>query len=178
MTFPKDRIQALWAPWRVEYFETREQEPDFLLNAAQTSNDAAHLVVTRRRSAFLIMNKFPYSAGHLMAVPLRKVAKLGELAVGEKLELLELVEFAQDLLAEVVRAQGFNVGLNQGQCAGAGAPDHLHVHIVPRWPGDCNFMAVLGGVRVIPEGLEPMYRRLREVAERMVQSQPPPVPCS
>ena len=106
------------------------------------------------------MNRFPYSVGHLMAVPYRKTADLGDLTGEEKLELLTLAEDAQKLLRAVVHAQGFNVGLNLGSCAGAGVADHLHLHIVPRWPGDHNFMPVLGGSRIIPEGLQPLYEKL------------------
>ncbi len=153
-------MAALWAPWRVEYFQLQRPLPDFLLEAAHGSDDRAHLVVLRRKSGFLIMNRFPYAAGHLMAVPYRKVADLAALNSEEKLELLDLAETAQRLLREVVHAQGFNVGLNIGACAGAGVADHLHLHIVPRWPGDNNFMAVLGSTRVIPEGLETMYDKL------------------
>lgn len=165
--FPKDHVERLWAPWRVEYFETIDRNPDFLLEAANSEDDAAHLVVARNDGAVLMLNKYPYAAGHLMAAPRRKVSSLEGLSEREKLDLLELVELAQRLLAEVVKARGFNIGMNIGACAGAGAPDHLHIHIVPRWPGDVNFVTVLGGVRVIPEGLEPVWRRLRAALERM-----------
>jgi ATP adenylyltransferase len=158
--FPKDHVERLWAPWRVEYFSVKDRDPDFLLKAAGTSDDAAHFVVSRNRSAFLILNKYPYSAGHIMAVPMRKVRFLADLSDQEKLDLFALVDLAQVLLTRVVLAEGFNVGMNFGPCAGAGAPDHLHVHIVPRWPGDVNFMSVISATRVIPEGLQPLYEKL------------------
>lgn len=166
MTDPA-QLESLWAPWRVEYFELPRPLPDFLSEAAQTSDDAGHLVVLRRKSGFLIMNRYPYAAGHLMAVPYRKAADLGELTSVEKLELLTLAEDAQTLLRKVVNAQGFNVGLNLGACAGAGLADHLHLHIVPRWPGDHNFMAVLGATRVIPEGLQGLYGKLVEARDAL-----------
>ncbi len=166
MSTPEE-MQALWAPWRVEYFALERPLPDFFTEAAQTSDDAAHLVVLRRKSAYLIMNRYPYAAGHLMAVPYRKTADLGELTADEKLELLTLAQDAQALLREVVHAQGFNVGLNLGACAGAGVADHLHLHIVPRWEGDHNFMPVLGATRVIPEGLQPLYTKLVEARDRL-----------
>lgn len=150
---------ALWAPWRAEYF-SKEGSPDFLLEAAQTSDDAAHLVVARRKNTFLLMNRYPYAVGHMMAVPYRKTAELSDLTDGEKLELWELAEHAQRLLRATIRAQGFNVGLNLGACAGAGAADHLHLHIVPRWAGDHNFMPVLAGTRVLPEALDALYAKL------------------
>jgi ATP adenylyltransferase len=159
--FPKGHIESLWSPWRVEYIRADAQSSrDFLTEAAETSDDAAHFVVTRRRAAFLIMNKYPYSAGHLMAVPYRKIFNMEELTDGEALELWHLVIHAQKLLTKVVRAQGFNVGWNLGKPSGAGVDNHLHIHIVPRWIGDSNFMAVIGGTRVIPEGLQPLYERL------------------
>ena len=154
-------LSALWAPWRVEYFQAKAT-PDFLREAAQTTDDAAHLVVARRKSCFLLLNRYPYAVGHMMAVPYRKVAELEELTEGEQLELFALAVHAQKLLREAVRAQGFNVGLNLGKCAGAGVADHLHLHIVPRWEGDNNFMPVLADTRVLPEALDQLYTRLME----------------
>lgn len=165
-SFPKKTVESLWAPWRVEYFRAEHQTgQDFLGEAAATNDDAAHLVITRRKTAFLIMNKYPYSAGHLMAVPYRKVADMEILTEGEVLDLWQLAILAQKLLKECVRAQGFNVGWNLGKAAGAGVDNHLHIHIVPRWVGDSNFMAVIGDTRILPEALEPLYQRLREALE-------------
>ena len=152
-------LSALWAPWRAEYFSA-PATPDFLRAAAHAADDAAHLVVARRKSGFLIMNRYPYAVGHLMAVPYRKVGTLSDLTDGEKLDLLGLAEHAQTLLRAAVKAQGFNLGLNLGQCAGAGVVDHLHFHIVPRWEGDHNFMPVLAGTRILPEALDALYRKL------------------
>jgi ATP adenylyltransferase len=151
----------LWAPWRVEYFEQKDRDPDFLLTAAQSSDDEEHLVLLRLKSSFLIMNRYPYTAGHLMAVPYRKCADLHELAGPERLELLNLAIYAEDLLRLVAKAQGFNIGWNIGSAAGAGAESHVHLHIVPRWAGDHNFMTVLGEARIIPDGLRPLYQKLR-----------------
>ncbi len=155
-----NELSALWAPWRVEYFKAGGASPDFLLEAAQATDDAAHLVVTRRKSTFLIMNRYPYAVGHMMAVPYRKVGDLSALTEGEKLELWDLAEHAQRLLRETVRAQGFNIGLNLGKCAGAGVVEHLHLHIVPRWDGDHNFMPVLSDTRILPEALDALYQKL------------------
>jgi ATP adenylyltransferase len=150
---------AIWAPWRVEYFGTKSS-PDFLLEAAQSSDDAKHLVLARRKNTFLIMNRYPYAVGHMMAVPYRKVADVSALTEAEKIELWDLAEHAEKLLRQVVGAQGFNIGLNIGVCAGAGVVDHLHLHVVPRWPGDNNFMPVLAGTRVLPEALDALYAKL------------------
>jgi len=155
-----NELSALWAPWRVEYFKAGGASPDFLLEAANATDDAAHLVVTRGKSVFLIMNRYPYAVGHLMAVPYRKVAAIADLTDTEKLELWDLAEHGQCLLREAVRAQGFNVGLNLGKCAGAGVVEHLHLHIVPRWDGDHNFMPVLSDTRILPEALDALFQKL------------------
>jgi len=167
MEFPKAEIEALWCPWRVEYFAQEKPNPDFLAEAARTTDDAAHLVITRRKNAFLIMNRYPYNIGHLMAVPYRKTADLASLGENEVLELWSLVMHAQTLLRETVRAQGFNIGLNLGQAAGAGVLDHLHLHIVPRWSGDTNFMPILSGTRLLSEGLRGLYDKLMTTQERV-----------
>jgi ATP adenylyltransferase len=158
--FPKAELETLWAPWRFEYFE-KAGAPDFLAEAARASDDAAHLVLLRRKNSFLIMNRYPYAVGHLMAVPYRKMRELGDLGENEIAELFSLVVRGQELLREVAKAQGFNIGINVGECAGAGVPDHLHIHIVPRWSGDTNFMPMLSGTRVLSQGLPDLYQKLK-----------------
>jgi ATP adenylyltransferase len=160
MEFPKAEIETLWCPWRVEYFEKEPRNPNFLSEAARAHDDAEHLVLTRRKNSFLMMNRYPYAVGHLMAVPYRKVGELDSLGENEVVELWQLVTHAQKLLRAVMKAQGFNIGLNLGESAGAGVPDHLHVHIVPRWSGDTNFMPILGGTRLLSEGLRGLYDKL------------------
>ena len=164
MEFPKTELETLWAPWRFEYFE-KSGFADFLAEAARASNDAAHLVLLRRKNSFLIMNRYPYTVGHLMAVPYRKVGELRDLGENEIAELFFLVVRGQELLRQVVKAQGFNIGINVGECAGAGIPDHLHIHIVPRWSGDTNFMPMLAGPRVLSQGLQDLHQKLRAAAE-------------
>jgi ATP adenylyltransferase len=168
--FPKKEVETLWAPWRVEYFEKESRDRDFLATAGRASDDAVHLVITRRKNAFLMMNRYPYTVGHLMAVPYRKVAELSALGENEVLELWNLVVHAQALLCAAVKAQGFNIGLNLGECAGAGVPDHLHIHIVPRWTGDTNFMPLIGGARVLSDGLRALYDKLMEAQAKMAGS--------
>ena len=165
--FPKQEIEKLWAPWRVEYFEKEPRDMEFLMAAARASDDAAHLVIARRKTAFLMMNRYPYSVGHLMAVPYKKTADLASLGENEIVELWNLVVHAQALLRAATRAQGFNVGLNLGECAGAGVADHLHIHIVPRWKGDTNFMPVLVGTKSISEGLGALYDKLIAAQEKL-----------
>ena len=160
MEFAKSEVEALWCPWRVEYFELEPRNPNFLTDAARASDDAAHLVLTRRKNAFLMMNRYPYAVGHLMVVPYQKTAELSSLREEEILELWALTIHAQTLLRLTVKAQGFNVGFNLGTAAGAGVADHLHLHIVPRWTGDTNFMPVLGKVRLLSDGLQTLYEKL------------------
>ena len=165
--FPRKELETLWAPWRVEYFEKEPRDRNFLSEAARTSDDAAHLVITRRKNAFLMMNRYPYAVGHLMAVPYRKTADISTLGENEIVELWNLVGHAQALLRTATKAQGFNVGLNLGECAGAGIVDYLHIHIVPRWSGDTNFMPILGGTRTLSEGLRALYDKLIEAQSKI-----------
>jgi ATP adenylyltransferase len=165
--FPKSEIETLWCPWRVEYFEKEARNANFLSEAATATDDAEHLVITRRKNTFLMMNRYPYAVGHLMAVPYRKTADLASLGENEMVELWTLLTHAQALLRATVKAQGFNIGMNLGDCAGAGVVDHLHVHIVPRWPGDTNFMPILTGTRTISEGLRGLYDKLIDAQAKM-----------
>lgn len=168
--FPKAEIETLWCPWRVEYFEKEKPNPGFLSEAARASDDAAHLVIARRKNAFLMMNRYPYAVGHLLAVPYRKTGDIHSLGENEVLELWSLARHGEKLLRATVQAQGFNLGLNLGECAGAGVPDHLHLHIVPRWNGDTNFMPVLSGPRLLAEGLQGLYEKLMAAQERLAET--------
>jgi ATP adenylyltransferase len=132
-----------------------------LCTAPSAGDDRAHLVLHRATHAYLILNAFPYASGHLMAVVFRHIAALAEATTEELTELMSLVARATTLLDAEYRAEGYNVGLNQGRAAGAGIADHLHVHVVPRWTGDANFVAVVGETRVLPEALEVTYDRLK-----------------
>lgn len=157
----------------MEYFEKETRNPDFLGEAARASDDAAHLVLARRKNSFLMMNRYPYAVGHLMAVPYRKTGDVFSLGENEVLELWGLALHGQRLLRETMKAQGFNVGLNLGECAGAGVPDHLHLHIVPRWSGDTNFMPVLSGTRLLSEGLQSLYEKLIAAQARLAEAEIP-----
>jgi ATP adenylyltransferase len=125
------------------------------------------LLLYRGRTCFVILNLYPYNNGHLMVVPNRHVATLTDAAPAELAELMALTRHAEIALAEVYRPQGLNVGMNLGRPAGAGIADHLHVHVVPRWSGDTNFMSVLGNVRVLPEELAATAARLKPIFERL-----------
>ena len=156
---------VLWAPWRLDYIKSVSDGPRecFLCSAAKTpEQDEANLVVARSANCLLMLNKYPYVNGHLLVAPYRHEAGLVDLPTAERAEMMELLVHAQRLLEQIANPQGFNLGLNLGQCAGAGVPGHVHAHIVPRWAGDTNFMSVVGQVRIIPQALQETYRALRE----------------
>jgi ATP adenylyltransferase len=146
--------ERLWAPWRLEYIQSVDEEPGcFLCNAAASDDDEAHLVVHRGERAFVLLNKFPYASGHLLVAPLAHGLGFGDLDDATALEIHQLAATALRALHEVYSPEGFNLGWNVGRVAGAGVPDHGHLHVVPRWGGDTNFMPVLGDVKVLPEHL-------------------------
>ncbi|MCO6437663.1 MAG: HIT domain-containing protein [Phycisphaerae bacterium] len=155
----------IWAPWRMEYIRSLDQDVEehgcFLCHYWETPHlDREHHVLWRSGSAFVMMNRFPYSNGHLLVAHGPHRGELGDISDDDMALLARLIRESTALLRRVVRAQGFNVGFNVGQCAGAGLPDHLHAHIVPRWGGDTNFMAVLGDCRVVPDSLDALYTEL------------------
>ena len=147
-------MRQLWAPWRVEYVEAAdEQEGCFLCRAATAGGDEAELVVHRGERAFVLLNRYPYASGHLMVAPVRHEGEFGDLSAEEAVEIHRLAAAALGALADAMRPQGFNLGWNLGRIAGAGLVDHVHLHVVPRWAGDTNFMPVLADVKVLPEVL-------------------------
>ena len=155
--------QPLWAPWRLEYIQQAGEQPGcvFCDEAAGTVDAAESLLVHRGDDAIVLLNKYPYSSGHLMVAPRRHLGELGELADEEALEIHHLTVGAVDTLKAVYGPNGFNLGWNLGHVAGAGIADHVHLHVVPRWSGDTNFMPVLADVKVIPEHLLETRERLR-----------------
>jgi ATP adenylyltransferase len=154
-------MDRLWAPWRTGYVSTATALPGCVFcTALATGDDRRALIVHRGTLAFLILNAFPYASGHLMAALTRHGAGLADATPAELGEAMQLVQSAVRALRSVYRADGVNVGVNEGRVAGAGVPDHLHVHVVPRWDGDTNFMAVLGDTKVLPEALDASYDRL------------------
>ena len=132
-----------------------------LLRVHASPDDAAAYVLHRGERAFALLNAYPYNTGHLMIAPVRHAAALGGLDPTDRSELMELTTRGISILEEVMRPDGFNVGMNLGEVAGAGVPGHLHVHVVPRWGGDTNFMPVVGDTKVLPETLDQTYDRLR-----------------
>ncbi len=152
--------ERLWAPWRLEYVSHADDQPGCIFCAARDGDDAEKLVVRRGSSALALLNRFPYASGHLMIAPTRHVGSFGELAEDEALEIHRLTRAALDALAASYRPEGFNLGWNIGRVAGAGVVDHVHLHVVPRWAGDTNFMPVLADVKVLPEHLVSTRERL------------------
>lgn len=161
-------MEQLHAPWRIEYIlapkPTHAGESVFT-RIAQSQDDIAHYVLRRERSCFAVLNSWPYTGGHLMTVPYRQVADLRDLTENELLELMLLTRKCQDALTKVMKPDGFNVGINLGKTAGAGIVEHLHIHVVPRWNGDTNFMPIISGTMVLPEALADIAARLRSAFE-------------
>jgi ATP adenylyltransferase len=159
-------MDVLHAPWRIQYIlapKTPSTDGESLFTrVGQSDDDIANHVIVRERSCFAMLNLYPYNGGHLMVVPYRQVSDLPELTDSELTELMRLVQRCQAALRKVMKPDGFNVGLNLGRAAGAGIAEHLHIHIVPRWLGDTNFMPVLGGTSVVPQALTELAAQLRE----------------
>jgi len=153
-------VKQLWAPWRLEYVAAADEQEGCVFCLAEAGDDEDRLVVHRGERAFVLLNKFPYASGHLMVAPKRHVGELAELDDEEALELHLLAVQGLAALAETFGPQGYNLGWNLGRIAGAGIVDHVHVHVVPRWAGDTNFMPVLADVKVLPEALVETRRKL------------------
>jgi ATP adenylyltransferase len=154
--------KPLWAPWRLEYIQQADEQPGCIFCDAAADHDEGGLVVHRGERAFALLNKFPYASGHVMVAPFRHVGEFAELADEEVLEMHRLGSSAMGALAESFAPQGYNLGWNLGRIAGAGAVDHVHLHVVPRWAGDTNFMPVLADVKVMPEHLAETRRKLAD----------------
>jgi len=158
--------KPLWAPWRLDYIQSVDEQRGCLFCLAQEGDDAETLVVRRGEKAFVLLNRFPYSSGHFMVAPYRHVGEYGGLDDDEVLEIHRLAEQGQLSLGDVYGPQGYNLGWNLGRVAGAGVVDHVHLHVVPRWEGDTNFMPVLADVKVMPEHLAETHRRLADAWPR------------
>ena len=152
--------KQLWAPWRLEYIKGADEQAGCVFCDAAAGEDEDKLVIRRGERAFVLLNKFPYSSGHLMVAPFRHVGELAGLDDDEALEVHRLASQGLGALAEVYGPQGYNLGWNLGRIAGAGVVDHIHLHVVPRWAGDTNFMPVLADVKVLPEHLAETRSRL------------------
>jgi ATP adenylyltransferase len=156
----------LWSPWRSKYIasgvDAQSQECVFCRIAAHPDSDAANFVLYRGEHAFVVLNLYPYITGHLMVVPYLHTSELDTVAKEITDEMMDLTKRSQTALREVYTPSGFNMGMNLGSAAGAGIADHIHIHLLPRWTGDTNFMTTVGESRVLPEALEITYFKLRQ----------------
>ncbi len=153
----------LWAPWRIEYIAGPKEKDCIFCRFLTENRDDENLIVHRGRRAYVIMNRYPYSNGHLMVLPNRHTWDFTSLDAEERDELFTLMQRAVTALGKGFKPEGLNIGMNLGKAAGAGIEEHLHYHVVPRWVGDCNYMTVLGDVRVIPEHIQVSFQKLREL---------------
>ncbi len=169
MEWPRPWYEVLWAPWRMTYiasFSNKERrEGCFLCEAPRSPDLKSSLVVFRGQHSFVILNRYPYNTGHVMIAPYRHVPSLEDLTDDEMREISLLIKAVLQALRSVYRPEGFNVGVNIGDVAGAGVPGHVHVHVVPRWKGDSNYITVIGGAKVIAQTLEDTYDRLRPAVQ-------------
>jgi ATP adenylyltransferase len=166
-------MEHLWAPWRMAYIDAppKKVEGCVFCGKLEQAEDREQLILYRGEHCFIIMNLFPYNNGHLMVAPYRHTADLVGLTAAEQEELMRLTRHCVKLLTEAFRPEGFNLGMNLGRTAGAGVADHLHLHIVPRWNGDTNFMPVLGETKVLPDALFSSYDKLVAVLARLGEPQ-------
>ena len=156
-------MDHLWTPWRMKYIQENQLEDECIFcHAAESEEDQKNLVFYRGEHVYMILNRYPYTSGHVMSVPYTHEARLHDLTEPTRAEMMELTSLAVQVLQGVYRPDGFNVGLNLGAMAGAGIEAHLHMHIVPRWAGDTNFMTSVGGTRVLPETLHDTFQRVKE----------------
>lgn len=156
-------MESLHAPWRIEYILSPkdEQSATLFTRIAQSSDDETNFVIARDRTCYALLNRYPYNGGHLMVVPYKRVADLNGLMDEELTDLWKLTRRCVNALTKEMKPEGFNIGINLGRIAGAGIEGHLHIHVVPRWNGDTNFMPVLASTRVVPQALTELAAKLR-----------------
>ncbi len=166
-------MDRMWSPWRSRHIESTDRWSDeeraslFLRIADANDDDEANYVLWRGETAFVVMNLYPYNNGHLLIVPFRRVEDYDALTSVEQIEIARLTDRCIRWLRHALEPDGFNVGMNLGRAAGAGIPDHLHVHVVPRWSGDTNFMPTVSDVKIIPEQMEETYARLQTAVDEL-----------
>ena len=161
-------MERLHAYWRMPYIlapKNPDEGGNPFTRITQSGDDAKEYILFRGEHNYIVMNRYPYNAGHLLVLPYREVGKLEELSTEERHELMDLIVEAQNILTRALRPDGFNTGFNFGDAAGAGIPCHLHCHVVPRWNGDTNFMPVIGNTRVLPDSMDAMWQRLHEFVD-------------
>jgi len=157
----------LWAPWRIEYIQRLSESNGCFIchNLEHPEDDDKNLVLWRTKKSIVILNRFPYNNGHLLIAPIRHIPDLVQADNEELLEIIELVRESQKALSLTIKPHGFNVGMNFGRCGGAGLPGHLHIHVVPRWDGDTNFMSVCSDTDVVSQSLSELLEQLKKISK-------------
>ena len=157
----------LWAPWRIGYIQGLEKSGECFIcrNLKNSEDDDRNLVLWRTAGSIVMLNRFPYNNGHLLIAPARHIGSIEEAKDEDLLELIKLVGQTQKALSLAIKPHGFNIGINLGRCGGAGLPEHLHIHIVPRWDGDTNFISTCSDTRVISQSLAELLEKLKKVSE-------------
>jgi len=154
-------LKIIWAPWRIKYILMPKFKKCLFCKVIKEKKDSKNFIIERGKFSFVILNKFPYSNGHIMIVPYKHTSDLEELDLESLTEIMSFAQKYIKILKLKMKPDGFNLGFNIGKVAGAGIEDHIHLHIVPRWNGDTNFMPVLSNTKVIPESLESVYKKLK-----------------
>jgi ATP adenylyltransferase len=156
-------MESLHAPWRIDYILAPKVrcDPSLFAQIAQSNDDEGNYVIARDRACFALLNRYPYTGGHLMTVPYKQAVDLNDLTDEEMTELMRLTRRCQNALQKIMKPEGFNIGINLGKVAGAGITEHLHIHVVPRWGGDTNFMPILAQTTVVPQALAELAATLR-----------------
>ena len=165
-------FEKLWAPWRMQYIDsinTEKKEGCIFCDKPQQDRDRENYILLRGESCYVVMNIFPYNNGHLLVVPYLHTSSLDELDAATKGEIMDTSALLMRAIGSIMRPDGFNMGMNFGRSAGAGIAEHLHMHLVPRWNGDTNFMPVIGGVKVISESLDATYEKISKALEAIVR---------
>lgn len=155
-------MKRIWSPWRMKYLETNKDRQGciFCDYLKENVDSVENLIISRGKYSFVIMNRYPYANGHLMVMPYDHVDSLNKLSLEIRSEMMELINRSTEVLQQVYHPDGFNIGANIGAAAGAGIAEHVHIHIVPRWNGDVNFMTAIGETRVLPEALGDSYKKI------------------
>lgn len=162
-------MKRLWTPWRMKYLEGKRPEGCVFCQKIADSDDAKNHILYRGKHACVMLNLYPYNSGHVMIIPYTHAGRLADLSMDVQTEMLVLLNKSLEVLQRALSPEGFNVGMNLGRAAGAGIDEHVHVHAVPRWSGDTNFMAIFAETRVVPEWLDDTYRKLKPIFDEVMR---------
>lgn len=161
-------MQRIWAPWRINFLKKKKTESCIFCSKPKENRDAKNYILYRGASCFVVLNAYPYTSGHVMVVPYRHLDKITALNENERREIMDLAASFTCVLKKAVKAEGFNVGFNQGKVSGAGMEKHVHMHVVPRWHGDVSFTQTLADVKILPEALSATYAKLKKTMKEIL----------